>query len=281
MPGKPDEKIKFLCVKFKPNESPDKVKSKILKSLKRAEKSAPFTISNPLDTWSNKVHCIDELNATEIADVSTNSKYVVFLLKDGRVCRMKCTSTSSNEVPPSAVLKPTPHPTFQLLSDAEYARQLQSQFNTERGERPTTSTLNLTDLNRFSRELMYVGSIPSPVYHQDPEYYQNLAREFSRQEELVTGLGSSSLRSQPSFRATSPPRPTWDPFSSFGGISPPSEYESMTTRIAAARLVMSPCLDKCMGLRVLGVMYHVCVCVYSVQISTGLRCTIVHFILLA
>ena len=38
MPGKVEEKVKFVCLKLKPNEHPEKARYKILKSLRNSEK---------------------------------------------------------------------------------------------------------------------------------------------------------------------------------------------------------------------------------------------------
>ena len=156
------------------------------------------------------------------------------------------------------LLKRPKQSSFQVLSDAEYARQLQAQFNAERGgggggrnlfgSTRTASTLppvTLSELERRSREYMYLGSIPSPEYHRDPEYYRTLARELSHEGELVTGVGSNVFDT----RSLSPPSPfpvlsltqplspssTYVTFSVGGNsstepvssITPPPTYESL------------------------------------------------------
>lgn len=218
MPGKVEEKVKFVCLKLKPNEHPEKARYKILKSLRNSEKrhSQTAAVSHPLAEWCEEVHIIPELDAKEVFEVASNSKYVVFLMRDGRVCRIKCMSkVETNTVSSADLLKRVNQPSFQELSDAEYARQLQATLDTEGERRPSvglqtiataTSSINLADLERRSRELMILGSVPSPEYRQDPEFFGNLARSLSHQEELVAGVDVPLLPS-------SPP-PTYDSLSS-------------------------------------------------------------------
>ena len=94
MPGRVEEKVKLVCVKLKPNDTPDKVKSKLLKTLRNAEKKDPelCSIGHPLESFCEEVHCISELNVSDVVEVASNSRYIVFLLRDGRACRMRCTS---------------------------------------------------------------------------------------------------------------------------------------------------------------------------------------------
>ena len=200
MPGKREEKVKFVCVKLKPNEHPEKARYKILKGLRNAEKkqSQSSAIYHPLAEWCEKVHLISELDAKEVLEVASNSRYVVFLMRDGRVCRIKCSSKAETRTKTSIdILKKMSRPSLQELSDAEYARQLQTTFDSEGERRPLgglqgsatiTASPSLADLDRRARELMFLGSVPSPEYNRDPEYYGNLARSLSHQEELVTGI---------------------------------------------------------------------------------------------
>ena len=231
MPGRIEGKVKLLCVKLKSNDTPDKVKNKILKGLKAAERKNTFAapIAHPLESWHDEVHSLPDLDASDIAQVASNAKYIVFLLKDGRVCRMRCASTWDTDTKVSSELlsKSSQQLSFQVLSDAEYARQLQAEFDSlGGGGGPFASGIRtLQELERASREYMYIGSVPSPEYHRDPPYYSSLARELA-QHELVTGLDSN-----PSFHVplrTSPPR-----FSTLSStrysppLSPPPSYESL------------------------------------------------------
>ena len=94
MPGRVEDKVKLVCVKLKPNDTPDKVKSKILKSLRNAERREPdsCTVGHPLESFCEEVHCISDLNASDVVKVASNSRYVAFLTRDGRACRMRCAS---------------------------------------------------------------------------------------------------------------------------------------------------------------------------------------------
>ena len=140
------DQIKVVCVNVKASDSPGKVKSKLLKGLRRAEKKSPtpVCVSQPLQSWSKDLHSISDIPANEVAQVSSNSRFIVFLLKDGNVCRLKCTSSSSSTRKDSRSILESlqrPTPTFQELSDAEYARQLQSDIMSGRSTRepgPTT-----------------------------------------------------------------------------------------------------------------------------------------------
>ena len=139
MLAEPEDKVKLLCLKLKSNESPEKVKLKILKGLKKAEKKniKSCTISHPLQNWTNDVHSIAELNSDDVLKVVSNSHYLVFLLKDGRVCRMRCSSKDYSGKNPTSNINQVLRrsniggPSFQELSDAECARQLQAQFDSE------------------------------------------------------------------------------------------------------------------------------------------------------
>ena len=209
MPGRVEEKVKFVCLKLKSNEHPEKARYKILKSLRNSEKRHTQTaaISHPLAEWCEEVHIIPELDAKEVFEVASNSKYVVFLMRDGRVCRIKCASPADTSAVPSVdVLNRASQPSFQELSDAEYARQLQATLDSEGDRRPavgvrsiatTTGSMSMADLERRSRELMILGSVPSPEYRQDPEFFGNLARSLSHQEELVAGVDVPLLPSSP------------------------------------------------------------------------------------
>ena len=94
MPGRVEEKVKLVCIKLKPNDTPDKVKSKILKTLRNAERREPNpgTIAHPLEPFCEEVHSISDLNASDVVEVASNSRYIAFLTRDGRACRMRCAS---------------------------------------------------------------------------------------------------------------------------------------------------------------------------------------------
>lgn len=140
MPGVTEDKVKLLCVKLKPNDTPEKVKAKILKGLRKAEKksSSSCAITHPLQNWTNEIHSLGDLDSKNVAKVVSNSRYIAFLMRDGRVCRIRCSSKTPsrrNSVPNvGEILRRSNQavPSFQELSDAEYAKQLQARFDSER-----------------------------------------------------------------------------------------------------------------------------------------------------
>ncbi len=133
--------VKILCINIKDSDSPGKIKSKILKGLKKAEKKASSSqcVSQPLHSWNKDLYSISDIPASEVIKLSSNSRFIVWLLKDGSVCRLNCISTSAPPRKEKGVLDALQRntPSFQELSDAEFARQLQSEMNSGRG---TTDT---------------------------------------------------------------------------------------------------------------------------------------------
>ncbi len=264
-----EDKVRLICVKLKPNETPDKVKAKVLKSLRTAERRhlQPCSLSHPLgvSTLSEEACSIAELNAGVVSQVVTNSKYIVFLLKDGSVCRMKCASREEtrSKLSTDVFRRPNqPKTSFQVLSDAEYARQLQAQFDSERGRggqrgwagrgagtggvarrgsataggltsgstASTEPTVNFNDLDRQSRELMFLGSVPSPEFNSDPDYYRNLARNLSYCDIRIEDVGPGS----PQFSPPSPPAADSDFY--IAPPTPPPAYNSLS--FGTLRLVL-------------------------------------------
>lgn len=135
------DQVKILCVNIKGSDSPGKIKSKILKGLRKAEKKAPSprSVSQPLHSWTKDLHSITDIPASKVVKLSSNSRFVVWLLKDGSVCRLKCTSSpplKERSAVNTAFQRNTP--SFQELSDAEYARQIQFEMNSGRGTADTT-----------------------------------------------------------------------------------------------------------------------------------------------
>ena len=139
-----EESVKLICVKYKSSDSPGKVKMKLLRAMRRAERqsrSPNTTISHPLQPWTNHCHTIGDLPANDVVITLSNSRYIVFLTKDGRVCRLKCTSKPElSQKSGSAIASllsslrrgTSAHGlSFQEESDAEYARQLQAEYEAE------------------------------------------------------------------------------------------------------------------------------------------------------
>jgi E3 ubiquitin-protein ligase EDD1 len=126
------EAAKILCVPFKDAHSTDKVRRRILKRMKKLERksfNSPF-VKNLDKSWTPDIHA-----------VVSNSSYIGFLLKDGRVCRMKASSVPnpvSNNQELLNYSQRSDGNSLQVLSDAEFARQLQSQYDQENEARRTS-----------------------------------------------------------------------------------------------------------------------------------------------
>ena len=143
MSASTEDNVKLICFKCKSSDTHRKVKQKLLRVVRRAERRGAdvCAITHPLQEWTNQCHSIGALPADDILTTSSNSRYIVFLTKDGRVCRLKCTSRSDpsqqrhdNSV--ASILSTlrgssSHHVSFQEESDAEYARQLQAEFEAE------------------------------------------------------------------------------------------------------------------------------------------------------
>lgn len=127
--------VSLLCVRVKATDAPEKVKLKILKGLRKVEsgKATSISLSQPVRKWTEDIHAIAELSAEEVSNVVSNSQYIALLCTDGRVCRFTFqysslpNTLSKKECNLISVLR-QPTPTFQELSDAEYARQIQAEM---------------------------------------------------------------------------------------------------------------------------------------------------------
>ena len=119
--------VKLVSVKLKPGEPPHKAKRRILKSLRVSEWKDP-------SASAGLIRDLPDLRAEDVLHVVSNSRYVGFLLRDGRVCRMLCRSASDAA---SEVCARNKQPrrekpvSFQVHSDAVYARRLQAELDAE------------------------------------------------------------------------------------------------------------------------------------------------------
>lgn len=127
------DQIKIVCVNIKSLDSPREIKTKILKGLRKAErkKPTPVCVSQPLQSWTKELHSLADIPASDVTQMSSNSRFMVWLLRDGSVCRLKCATSYRKD---KSVLEALQRPTFQELSDAEYARQLQSEIMSGRSQ---------------------------------------------------------------------------------------------------------------------------------------------------
>ena len=131
MPAQPCKGVSLLCVRVKDTDPPEKVKSKILKGLRNAEGKSSSSVSVSVQT--KDLQAVAGLSPNDVVKVVSNSRYITFLCEDGRVCRLKCTSksdTSSKKDHSVVDILRRSTPTFQELSDVEYARQLQTEMAT-------------------------------------------------------------------------------------------------------------------------------------------------------
>ena len=123
--------MRILSVPLKEDDDKEKIRRRVVKKLKQLEQH--IASGAPSDS---SIRVVEELQASNVVRVAANSRYLVFLLKDGRVCRMKCHSRTEragrHRATEELLKKKTRDTPFQLLSDAEYARQLQAEFNMER-----------------------------------------------------------------------------------------------------------------------------------------------------
>lgn len=180
--------VKFLCVDVKSGETQENLKLKVLKAILASEKKSA-TIAHPLQSWTEEAHSFPELQAEQVLKVVANSSHVAFLLRDGRVCRIRVASweesASSKTLSLDALRQPQQKSSFQVLGDAEYARQLQAELNSDlstwaRGDfrRPSlpfgSMYRNMEDLMQNGVSLQgldvpggTVGTVPSYVVVDD------------------------------------------------------------------------------------------------------------------
>ena len=157
-------KVKLLCVKVKPDENADAVKTRVLKHLKSVEKASGADCGPSDKSDSDCVHFVHNLDADSVLRVVSNSNYIGFLLKDGRVCRMRCASRAEVDTRPN--VRYSARPSFQVQSDAEYAKQLQAEFNSEGGAQ---SSRGYDELDWLSRGLIDHSS-------PDRDFYVSISR---------------------------------------------------------------------------------------------------------
>ena len=129
MPGRVEDHVRLVSVKLRAGEASHRIKRKVLRSLRNAEKKEHKSAYPPTE----QSYSIPDLPSRDVVKVVSNSRFVAFLLQDGRVCRIQCSSYagSSKEFVEGKWLGAGKEPSFQVFSDAEYARQLQAQFDAE------------------------------------------------------------------------------------------------------------------------------------------------------
>ena len=127
-----------MSVRYKHGEDAERIRKRVRKKLTKALHSRAQQ-GNP-----RYMKRLPQLNADDIQQVATSSRYVVVLLKDGRVARFQMNPT--HEPGPhngTTKARPNSRTSLQVMSDEQYARQLQSMADWEgRGSPPSeTSTL--------------------------------------------------------------------------------------------------------------------------------------------
>ena len=123
-----------MSVRYNHGEDAERIRKRVRKKLSRAFHS------QPQQKGAKHVRWFSQLPANDIQQVATSSRYVVVLLKDGRVARFKVTPTHEPG-PHSGTAKPRPNPrtSLQVMSDEQYARRLQSMADQEGIESPIYS----------------------------------------------------------------------------------------------------------------------------------------------
>lgn len=161
-----DQLVKFLCVEVKSGETQEKLKAKVLKAIHNSEKKSA-TITHPLQSWTDESHMFQQLKADEVVKVVANSTHIAFLLSDGRVCRVCVNSweesSGSKTLSLDALRQPQQQPSFQVLGDEEFARQLQEDLNahfqtwTRADIRGSSASVPFPSMYRNIDDLMQTG----------------------------------------------------------------------------------------------------------------------------
>ena len=190
--------IQLISIPLKQGDNMEKLRRKVLKTIQKNERG---------NLQGNNIKMVDGIDPSTVKTVVTNSQYVVFLLNDGRVCRMPCSSHSrltdhhiSHEM--SRQARDT---SLQVLSDAEYAKQLQAQFDQEH---PTSSSSRLQgrsnlgiDSNDISPyvSLSYMPSLNSnfsyPPSSSSPVYIPQFSRSDSSEPNKEGGATDGATAS--------------------------------------------------------------------------------------
>ena len=134
--------IKLVCINYKKSDSGNKVKQKLLKKLGKA-------VDNKQTAGVKNVHGI---KTESVLQVAFNINYLVLLLKDGRVCRVKCAGNS--DVAEGGNGYEPVKESFQVASDLEYARVLQRQYDTEGTQ---------WDFSTMDRDHSYLVTLSDPL----------------------------------------------------------------------------------------------------------------------
>ena len=148
--------MQLISIPLKQGDNLEKLRRKILRVIQKNERG---------NLQGSNIKTIEGIDPSTVKTIVTNSQYIVFLLNDGRVCRMACKSHSqlkdhhiSHEM--SRQARDT---SLQVMSDAEYARQLQAQFNSEapsRQERFLDRNSGTSDISPYV-SLSYTPSLNS------------------------------------------------------------------------------------------------------------------------
>ena len=116
----------LLNIRIKDGDNTEKIRKRIIRRLKKVEKTGEK---------GSMTREVDGLASSVVKSVVSNTYCIAFLLTSGRVCRIRCTSQPqvANKYRATDESNSKNRQTsFQVLSDAEYARQLQLQFDQER-----------------------------------------------------------------------------------------------------------------------------------------------------
>ena len=201
----------IVSVRYKHGEDAERIRKRVRKKLTKALHLQPQQ-SNP-----RHVKRLHQFNANDIQQVATSSRYVVILLKDGRVARFQMSPT--HEPGPhngTTKSRPNSRTSFQVMSDEQYARQLQSMADWEgRGSPPSiTSSLlwphlhsphpfdmnfDFPDSSVFGRPSEYPLLSHLPPGGEEDEFVPRLSSLWSPFGLSVNESGNAEEESQPQY----------------------------------------------------------------------------------
>ena len=141
---------KVVFIRIGKDKSKGILQAEILKQVRKALRK-----SNDADNVRTKdKNCVSlsDLDAREIREVAVGPEYIGVLLKNGRVCRLRCMSSNSQPSERHPKRKSSPDEScFQVQSDEAFARRLQEQLNN------TSATPSGLSASRFDEP--YVGPL--------------------------------------------------------------------------------------------------------------------------
>ena len=181
--------IKLVCINYKKCDSGNKVKQKLVKKVGKAVDNKQIA----------GVKNVQGVKTESVLQVAFNINHLVLLLKDGRVCRVKCTGNS--EVAEGGDGHDPGKEPFQVASDLEYARVLQRQYDTEQSpwdftameRRDCDYVVRLSDPCGLASSLY--DPLPHVEHHHIPTFDPNPFEE--EMPSIYTPFGARKLYNSP------------------------------------------------------------------------------------